>query len=127
MQMLKKSVVVFAAACVMTGCASIMNDGKQKVAIKTVPEGAEVVVDGRTVVTPAIVELKGKSEYYISANKKGYKSATGKVEGDVRIGSGVIGNIFNFSGFIGMAVDFWGTGAGWRMQDNVEIALQKEE
>ena len=111
----------------LVGCASICNDSRQPVSIKSNPSGAEVVVDGQTVVTPAVVQLKGKSEYFLTANLKGYKTGTGKIDSDVRIGSGVVGNIFNFTGIVCMAVDFFGTGAGWKLDPEVTINLQKQD
>lgn len=113
------------ASTTLAGCATIVNDTHQHVTIKTIPDGAEVVVDGRTVTTPATIDLKGKSEYYLTATKPGYRSTTGKIEGDARIGSGVVGNVLSF-GLIGMGVDFFATGAGWKLQPEVTIPLTKE-
>lgn len=113
------------AVATLSGCASIMNDSRQRVTIKTIPDGAEVVVDGRTVVTPTTIDLKGKQDYYLTASKKGFRQGSGKIEGDMRIGSGIVGNIFSF-GLIGMAVDFFGTGSGWKLQPEVTMTLLPE-
>jgi hypothetical protein len=124
-----KALAISAAVVVgmqLTGCATIFNAKQQPVTITSVPAGAEVVIDGQTVVTPAVVQLKGKSEYYLTANLKGYKTGTAKINGDVRIGSSVVGNIFSF-GIIGMAVDFLGTGAAYKLDPAVTVNLQKED
>ena len=125
-----KMLALFGAVAVgmqLTGCASICNDSRQAVTIKSDPSGAEVLIDGQTVVTPAVVQLKGPSEYYLTANLKGYKPGTAKLNGDARIGSAIVGNIFNFSGIIGMAVDFYGTGAGWKLDPEVTVNLRKQD
>lgn len=113
------------AVATLSGCASVFNDSRQRVTIKSIPDGAEVIVDGRTVTTPTTLDLKGRQEYYLTASKPGYRQTAGKIEGDMRIGSGVVGNVFSF-GIIGMAVDFFGTGAGWKLQPEITLNLQAD-
>lgn len=120
------SVAIISATLALTGCASMFNDSRQNITIKTVPEGAEILIDGRTMVAPTTVSLKGKSEYFVTASKKGYRNAGGKIEGDVRWGSSIVGNVLSW-GIVGMAVDFFGTGAGWKMQPEVTITLPQEQ
>lgn len=104
------------------GCATLFNDSKQRVTIKSTPDGAEVVIDGRTIVTPTTIELKGKSEYYISANKEGFRETPGKIGSEVRMGSAIVGNVFSW-GLLGMGVDFIATGTAYKMDPEVNIVL----
>ncbi len=39
--------------------------------------------------------------------------------------AGIVGNIFNFSGIIGMAVDYVG-GAFYKMDKNIHIKMRKD-
>lgn len=119
-------VAALSATLLLTGCASMFNESRQNVTIKTVPEGADILVDGRTLVAPTTVSLKGKSEYFVTASKKGYRHTSSKIEGDVRWGSSIVGNVLSW-GLVGMAVDFLATGAGWKMQPEVTITLPQEE
>jgi len=110
---------------ILTNCASIVGPTHQQVKVDSQPQGAQVFIGGKTVTTPAVVELKGKSEYYVTANKDGYKPASDVLNGEVRILPAVVGNIFNLTGAIGMAVDFFGTGAAYKLDESVNVKLQK--
>ncbi len=124
-----KKVFIYSIALlplILSNCASILGYSNQNVTIKSEPSGAEVTVDGMVVITPATIQLKGKREYYISASKKGYRTTPGKINGEVRIASGIVGNIFNLSGIIGLGTDFFLTGAGYKLNNNVNITLLKE-
>lgn len=126
--MLKKFTVTAVAAALLTttGCASITGPGRQPVKINSTPQGASVFVGGRTATTPAVVELKGKSEYFVKAEKKGYKDSTDVIGSEVRILPAVVGNILNLTGIIGVAVDFLATGAAYDMDDEINIKLEKQ-
>jgi len=120
--MKKLSILGFA---LIVSCASVTGPGNQDVRIDTTPSNAEILVDGRHYTSPAVVNLKGKSNYTIVASKKGYKDTYGTVKGEPRILAGVVGNMFNFTGIVGMAIDFFGTGAAYNMDENVNLTLRQ--
>lgn len=110
--------------CVLlTACATVIHEKKQKVTINSVPEGATLTIDGKIYLTPATVPLNGKSEYYFTLTKPGYQPATGKVDGEFRIWSSVVGNIFNLTGVIGLAVDLWGSGNAFELEKDNTVTL----
>lgn len=123
---MKKLLVTALLSMSLISCASITGPGNQQVKIETTPPGAEIIVDGQTQVSPALVTLKGKSDYTVMARKDGYRDAYGKINGEPRILAGVVGNIFNLTGIIGMAVDFLGTGAAYKLDNNVSLVLDKK-
>ena len=123
---MKKIILTAILIATLASCASITGSGIQNVKIDTVPSGAEVYVDGRYYTSPAIVPLKGKSSYNVNAEKEGYKNSYGIINGKPRIGAGVVGNIFNFTGIIGVAVDFFATGAGFKLDNEVNIKMREK-
>ncbi len=124
--MKKISILSIVSILVLAGCASITGQSRQSIKIDSNPQGARVEVGGQTITTPAVVDLKGKSEYVAVATKPGYDSTTKVVGSEVRILPAVVGNIFNFTGIIGMAIDFFGTGAAYELDKSVNIDLQKK-
>jgi PEGA domain len=122
----KMKKILFTAALVtlLASCATITGQGNQAVKINTTPQGADVIIDGQRSTTPAVVTLKGASGYPIIAKKEGFKDGYGKVNGDVRILPAIVGNIFNLTGIIGMAVDFFATGAAYKLDQEVNIDLK---
>jgi len=108
------------------GCASVIHESKQSVTIKSEPPGATLTIDNRTFTTPAIVALKGKSEYPFTLTAQGYKPAIGKVDSEFRVWSVVLGNIVNLTGLIGVGVDVWGTGAAYELQKDNTITLEPD-
>ena len=121
---MKKLFAIFALVA-MTGCASIVNESRQAVRVNTQPQGAEVTINGETKVSPAVFQLKGKSDYVVMAEKSGYRTSTGRIDSEVRILPAVVGNIFNLTGVLGMGVDFLGTGAAYDLDDEVTVKLRK--
>jgi hypothetical protein len=119
-----RSVLMAAALLVLGACASIIHESNQNVVINSNPQGAKLVIDGRTFITPASVSLKGKPEYYFTLEKDGYKMANGKVDGNFRVWSSVVGNIFNLSGILGFAVDYWGTQSAFELQKDNIVTLE---
>ncbi|MCE3233062.1 MAG: hypothetical protein K0R98_1319 [Rickettsiaceae bacterium] len=119
------SALIISTLLVLANCASVTGPGRQQVKINSEPSGAEVKVDGRTVTTPAVVELKGQSQYYLTASKPGYKDSSEVLGSEVRILASVVGNMFNFTSLVGMAVDFFGTGAAYNLDDEVNIKMKK--
>lgn len=128
---MKKNLATLVSVCALTvmtaACASVTGPGKQTVQINSVPEGAEVFVDGRTVTTPAVVTLKGKSEYYVKATKPGYQETSEKIDSQFRVLPVVLGNIANLTGLVGIGVDVLGTGAAYDMDDNLTIKMRTNQ
>jgi hypothetical protein len=118
------SVAVILAVLALSACSTIVHDKYQQVTISSNPPGATLRIDNQTFMTPATVPLKGRSEYFFTIEKPGYQTASGKVDGDFRIWSSVIGNIFNLTGVIGFAVDFWGTETAYELRKDNLITLQ---
>ncbi len=119
-----KKLVLVMACMALSACSTIVHEKNQYVNITSNPPGATLKIDGRSFVTPASVSLKGKSEYYFTLEKEGYKTASGKVDGDFRIWSAVIGNIFNLTGVLGFAVDFWGTETAYELHKDNTVTLE---
>lgn len=108
----------------LSSCATLTGPSIQDVKITTTPPGAEIFVDGRSYETPAIVSLKGKDSYNVTASKNGYKDSYGIIRGEPRIMAGIVGNVFNFTGIIGMAIDYVG-GSFYKMDKNLKIKMRK--
>lgn len=87
-----KSVLMVAALLVLGACASLFNETTQNVTINSIPVGATVMIDGRSFTTPATVSLKGKSEYFFTVEKQGYKPSSGKVDEQFRVWTAATGN-----------------------------------
>jgi hypothetical protein len=109
-----------------TACASVTGPGKQQVRVDTVPQGAEVRVADQVQTSPAVFTLKGKGEYTVIAEKEGYKTSTGLINGEPRIWASVVGNIFNLTGIVGVGIDYFATGAAYDLDDSVVVALRPE-
>lgn len=123
---MKNKLVVLASILCMfsvSGCATIVHDSKQNVAVHTVPSGANVLLEGQQQTSPAVFRVKGSSGYNVVASKEGYKTAHGHVDGKFRFGSVILGNILWL--IPGLIVDL-ATGAAYEMQDQVTIPLHKE-
>jgi len=97
------------SALLLSSCASIINGSNQKVAINSLPAGANVKVDGAPVgVTPMEAQLARKSAHQIEINKTGYKPY--QIVLDPAFNGLPILNVL-IGGIIGIIVDM-GTGAG---------------
>ena len=108
----------------IAGCSTMVHDSKQNVAVHTMPEGADVLLDGQQQIAPTVFKVKGSSGYNVVANKNGYKPAHARVDGKFRFGSTIFGNILWL--IPGVIVDI-ATGAAYEMQDQVTIPLLKDD
>ena len=97
---LVKTVIIFSALVLLSGCASIMGTKTQKVTFDTEPKGAEVFLkDKMTCKTPCTVELVKDTYTSVTFKKDGYDSRTVEIEqgianifwGNILIG-GVLGS-----------------------------------
>jgi len=123
---ISKTFITITILTSLSACASITSNSVQPVTINSNPQGAKASVGGNTVTTPAVVDLKGKSAYFVTASKDGYITGNNVIESEVRFLPAVIGNIFNLTGVIGMAVDFFGTGAAYKLDNEVTVNLDKK-
>ena len=110
-----------------TSCATLTGPGMQTVKITSEPSEAEIQINGMYHETPAIVKVKGKGQYMVIAQKDGYRDSYATIEGSPRILAGVVGNLFNFTGLLGIAIDFFGTGAGYKMDSETHIKLKQQK
>ena len=60
----------------MSGCATLFRGDKQKVSMVTDPPGATLVVDGKSYLTPAKVNLKRNQPHVVTITKNGFQGVT---------------------------------------------------
>jgi hypothetical protein len=104
---MKKSLLfllgVIACGTMLTGCASIVTGTSQDVSFQTQPEGATVIISGKTIgKTPLTTNLKKESKQTVSFEKEGYKTQTMQLS--TRLNSWFWGNIV-IGGVIGSTTD----------------------
>lgn len=122
--------VAAVAVALLSGCATIVEGGKQSVYFTTDPDGAtcSIMREGQMlfhdVKTPATLELeKDKDELVITCEKDGYKKKV--VHTDSTFQGWTLGNIL-FGGIVGIGIDA-ASGAMNEYPSQVSIPLQKEE
>lgn len=122
-------VVLVAACCMFSGCASIIHGGYQSVDITSQPAGAQVIIDGKNVgLTPKTIELrrkgrakdemKPKKEYIVKIQLDGYMAYEMKVKRE--LDAWFFGNLI-FGGVIGMIIDA-SDGAMYKLTPNQVVA-----
>ena len=134
---MKKTIFLILLNICITGCASIVSDTTQKIAVNTYPDNAEVTITNSSgtvqkIITPHIVTLK-KSDGYFSGEsynlvieKDGYIPQTKVIESHVN-GWYVFGNFF-FGGLIGWLLVDPTSGAMYKLEPKeFNIHLEKEE
>ena len=110
------------------GCATIVNGSSQRIQVESNVEGAKFRIAGSTYTTPASVPLKGKARHILYfENNPGYEDEIHGIKGKVRVGSGIIANIFNFSLGAGFVVDFFVTGAAWEIPSKIYVNLNEKK
>jgi hypothetical protein len=130
---MKRSIASIGVALALSGCASIFNGQTQSVVIKSVPDGASVLVKNKsgesvhTGTAPVTLTLKRgagyfKSEVYtVSFTKEGFAPKELTITGSM---SGwYIGNLL-FGGLIGMLAVDPVTGAMYVFPDSVSGTLE---
>jgi hypothetical protein len=122
-QSLSKFLLLILCARLSIGCASIIHGTSQDINISSVPDQAEVWIDGaRMGTTPTKITLKRKDNYLVAIKKEGYTDATMKIEG--KASGWLFGNII-FGGLIGCGVDLI-NGAAYELKPGiVDINLSK--
>jgi hypothetical protein len=94
------------------GCATIVQGTSQKVPINTIPQEADVRIDGSIkVMTPATVELARKSDHTLFITKAGYYDESFTLRS--QISEYLAGNCL-LGGIIGMGVDA-ASGAAYKL------------
>lgn len=91
-----------------SGCATIAHGTSTMVSINTRPSGAEAIIGGTTVITPATVILKNNRAYDIIFKKDGYEDAYFSLQKEM---SGWIWGNVVLGGIIGMGIDMMSGGA----------------
>ncbi len=110
-----KNIILLMALVVLSGCASIIQSGPDRIAVNSNPEGAKVYLDGTPVgVTPMVVQVARKSECIIELKKEGYETV--KLDRDKVVAGWVFGNLV-LGGGIGLAVDLIGSNQGKYSED----------
>jgi hypothetical protein len=124
--MKKLSSVIISIVCAffISGCATIIHDSRQNIAVHTTPTGANVMLDGQQQTSPTVFNVRGSSGYNILVNKDGYKPGYAHVDGKFRFGSVILGNILWL--LPGLIVDL-ATGAAYEMQNEVTVPLYKNK
>ncbi|MZR64335.1 hypothetical protein [Alcanivorax sp. DP30] len=125
--------VVVLVGLLSSGCASIVSDSSYPVTISSSPEGVNYTVKhakrGYAMmkgVTPATISLSAddgffsKASYLVSFEKRGYDAVT------IQLRAGMdgwyVGNIL-FGGLIGFLIIDPATGAMWKLDEQVQVAL----
>ena len=109
-----------------SGCATIVQGGRQDVLVDTDPSGAHVTVNGYDAgQTPVILDLKRDEFHRVELALDGYEPVVLRLERDLDFVPAVVGNVFSF-GLLGFAVDFV-SGAAYELSpEELIIALEAE-
>jgi hypothetical protein len=86
------------------GCATLLRGSHQTLSFQTVPSGAQIDVDGKTVTSPAEVDLERKKAYPVVVSKEGYRTLKFVVNSQWD-GISLVGNIILPGGSVGLVVD----------------------
>jgi hypothetical protein len=109
----------------LSGCATILATGRDKLAISSTPVGSEVYVNGALMgVTPIELNLKADKSYVIEFRHKGYLPVTRTV--DTKLGGGwlVLDIIF---GCVPVIVDAATGNWNYLDQDAVNAVLVEQD
>jgi uncharacterized protein YceK len=122
--MIKNALMMPIAVCVVltAGCATLVSGSKQDVAFSSTPAGAKVFVDDENMgQTPLTLTLARKKEHQVRIEIPGYQPYLLKFDRNVNLWT--VGNIFNFTGFIGLAIDYASGALFWLDPDQVKKSL----
>lgn len=121
-----KKIIIVILINQFTGCATIMNGSRQRIAIATDPVEATVKADGgndKACWTPCTMLLSRRTAHTLTFKKDGYEIASSALDSSA---SGWLwGNIF-LGGPIGLIIDL-ASGAAWKLEPgNIEKELKKK-
>jgi hypothetical protein len=124
-----KIFAALAAACLLSGCATITRGTSNHVQIISDPAGADVRTStNQSCRTPCTLTVSRKDEFFVTVTKDGYREESVQVKTQVAGAgaAGMAGNVI-FGGVIGIGTDVV-TGAAYEHVPNpVNVALQKLE
>ena len=86
------------------GCATLLRGSHQTLSLETVPSEARIDIDGKTLVSPAKVDLDRKKSYPVVVSKEGYRTLKFVVNSQWD-GISLVGNIILPGGSVGLVVD----------------------
>lgn len=116
------AVLLIPAVITAGACATIVSGSKQDVAISSAPPGAKIFIDDEDVgQTPTTVTLTRKKEHQVRIELPGYQPYLMKFDRNVNLWT--VGNLFNFTGFVGLAIDYASGALFWLDPDQVKKAL----
>jgi hypothetical protein len=99
-----KTIAMIALLAMAGGCATIMRGSEQSIDFQTVPPGATVSVDNKTLITPASVSLKRLKTYPVVISKPDYRTIEFKLIPEFD-GVSLVGNLIMPGGSAGILVD----------------------
>lgn len=127
--------VLILGSLFFSGCASIVSDSSYPVTINASPEGVRYKIknakrgyDVMAGVTPATISLSAengffsKASYLVTFEKPGYESVTLPLKAGMD--GWYIGNLL-FGGILGFLIIDPATGAMWKLEDHVQVALSE--
>ena len=118
---MRRYMVVAAALCSLSACASIMHGSNQDVSFSSSPTGATVFVDNQQLgVTPVTAKLSRKDHHMVRLEMAGYQPYETKITRGV---SGWVWGNLIFGGIPGLAIDAITGGLYKLTPENVEGTL----
>jgi hypothetical protein len=98
----------------MTGCATILQSGPDKIPVRSEPEGATVLLNGM------LVYVNRADDCHIDVKKDGYQSIA--IDKNKVVAGWVFGNII-FGGIIGLGVDLVTHNQGKYPEEPIFVSL----
>jgi len=110
-------------AMLASGCATIIHGTTQQVSIRTVPQGADAIIDGeQRGRTPLQVELKRNRNHMVILRKEGYKDESRPI---TKVLSGAVAGNLVLGGLIGGGIDLMTGAANRLVPENLVVELIK--
>jgi hypothetical protein len=104
---MKRTWVLLTGAIASTGCATVINGGRQELALNVLPRGSIVCIDGKQAgTTPMVAKLSRKQSHMVRFEKAGYHTSVIAVTKEVN--PWIVGNFVPLvlvPGPIGLLVD----------------------
>lgn len=109
----------------LSGCATVMQGGQDRVYVTSKPEGARVYLDNQAVgTTPTIVTVPKTSEGVFRLEKEGYQPVT--VDRDKVCSGWIFGNLL-IGGVVGFVIDFATSNQGHYQDHPIQADLRAAE
>ncbi len=135
-QRLASYIACFILGGLLTGCATVLHSGEQRLEISSVPPGAQVSVDHRRVGTsPITVNLERGHSHTLELEKEGYQEAS--LTTTPEVSGWLAGNALfvlfasaspfaPLAGAFGVMIDLASDGAFHLSPDKASVELQPE-